>query len=247
MAKKKKYKGLDIKNKIIIGFIIVIFLSILFMLVVDSPDEKDRGFSKIYEDSIKEINEEIVTIRESLDKEEATEEINDLNDSLKKLEKNILDETIDYEEVDEEIKELKKNIEKIKIEHGIEISDEEISEDKVNFTEVGKKNPNIEKQGSHHIKTSEKYKEIFGEESDIDFEKYDILAVFSGVKNTGGYSIEIISIEEKEELLEIYVEKKSPGEDCLVTMAITYPFDIVKIESSDKNVEFYYDEILIVC
>lgn len=73
---------------------------------------------------------------------------------------------------------------------------------------------------------------------EVDFEEEMILAVFMGYCPTGGYSISIENIIEKEERL--IVEKKvvTPGPDDMVTNAITHPFHIVKTKITDKEIVF---------
>lgn len=70
------------------------------------------------------------------------------------------------------------------------------------------------------------------------------LAVFSGEKNTGGYTIEIVEVSLEGEQLSVSTVETEPGPDDMVTQAITYPTDIVKladikdIEDLDIRVEF---------
>ena len=73
---------------------------------------------------------------------------------------------------------------------------------------------------------------------EVNFEEEMILAVFMGYHPTGGYSVSIENIIEKEERL--IVEKKvvTPGPDDMVTNAITHPFHIVKTKKTDKEIVF---------
>ena len=73
---------------------------------------------------------------------------------------------------------------------------------------------------------------------EVNFEEEMILAVFMGYYPTGGYSVSIENIIEKEERL--IVEKKvvTPGPDDMVTNAITHPFHIVKTKKTDKEIVF---------
>lgn len=72
----------------------------------------------------------------------------------------------------------------------------------------------------------------------IDFNRDMIIAVFQGENSTGGYDIEIGSITEKENTIDVSVTESSPGKNCMVTQAFTSPFHIVKIQRSDKEVLF---------
>lgn len=73
---------------------------------------------------------------------------------------------------------------------------------------------------------------------DIDFEKYMLIAVFQGIKNTGGYNIEIEKIIETVDTLEIYIKETKPSAEDMVSEALTQPCHIIKIEKIDKEVKF---------
>jgi len=82
---------------------------------------------------------------------------------------------------------------------------------------------------------------------EINFDEWMILAVFQGEKSTGGYSIEINKITEKENAIEISVIETSPGRGCMVTLAFTSPFQVVKVQKSDKEVVFTTEKVVTVC
>jgi hypothetical protein len=86
------------------------------------------------------------------------------------------------------------------------------------------------------IRNNEEYKQIFEEDSEIDFEKYTLVVAFMGESLSGGYSNQIAHIEEKEESLKIRILEISPGKNCMVTMAITYPQHAVLIEKTEKDI-----------
>ncbi len=73
---------------------------------------------------------------------------------------------------------------------------------------------------------------------EVDFESQMVIAVFMGVKNSGGYATEITAIKEGGDSIAVFVEETSPGPNCAVTLALTSPFHIVKMKKSDKAVEF---------
>lgn len=70
-------------------------------------------------------------------------------------------------------------------------------------------------------------------EADIDFDIYEVIAVFDEGKTTGGYSIDITNIIELEK--EIEVDRLHKGND---TQIVTKPFHIVKIPKINKPVVF---------
>ncbi|MFC1959016.1 protease complex subunit PrcB family protein [Chloroflexota bacterium] len=67
---------------------------------------------------------------------------------------------------------------------------------------------------------------------EIDYSQKMVIAVFSGWKPSGGYSIEIAKVELAEDEIRVYYTETSPEAGQPVTEAETQPFDIVKIEST---------------
>lgn|SRR3989338_3702850 len=74
----------------------------------------------------------------------------------------------------------------------------------------------------------------------INFNNEIIIAVFQGMRFTGGYSIEIMNVIEKNNSLEILVKETSPSPGSFVTQAFTQPFHIVKTKRVDKEIVFRY-------
>ncbi len=72
----------------------------------------------------------------------------------------------------------------------------------------------------------------------VNFNEDMIIAVFEGWHNTGGYSIEIVKIIEKENSINVYVEERFPKPGEVVTLAETAPSHIVKIKKTNKQVIF---------
>ena len=97
------------------------------------------------------------------------------------------------------------------------------------------------------INSAEEYEETFGEGADIDFGEHSVIAVFSGEKPTGGYEIEITGITETTNRIKINVLETIPGEDCVVIQVITFPYDVVLIESTEKTPEFVFEETILEC
>lgn len=67
----------------------------------------------------------------------------------------------------------------------------------------------------------------------VNFNKEQVLAVFMGQKNSGGYGIEIKRVIDTGKKIVVVVEEITPPEGAIVTMALTQPFHIVKIENPD--------------
>ncbi|GEM_PF-5684373 len=82
---------------------------------------------------------------------------------------------------------------------------------------------------------------------DVDFSKEIIIAVFQGRRYTSGYSIQISNIDEKANGITIFVKEYSPGANCITSQVLTYPFYIVKIPRTTKDMGFSTEEIVVNC
>jgi hypothetical protein len=69
----------------------------------------------------------------------------------------------------------------------------------------------------------------------IDFDKYQIIAVFDNIKTTGGFSIDITNIVENQNNIVVTIKNLLTGGDSTV---MTQPFHIVKMPKSTKPVVF---------
>ncbi len=72
-------------------------------------------------------------------------------------------------------------------------------------------------------------------ETEIDFEKYNVLAVFDEVKSTGGHSIDL-KISKNTEHTIVNVSFNSPQD--MATTVMTQPYIIVKIDKSELPIKF---------
>ncbi|WP_447637161.1 protease complex subunit PrcB family protein [Flavobacterium microcysteis] len=68
----------------------------------------------------------------------------------------------------------------------------------------------------------------------IDFAKERVVALFMGQRNTGGHAIKVKNVTEKGGKIYVDVQESSPGSGDIVTMALTNPFTIVKINSTKE-------------
>lgn len=73
------------------------------------------------------------------------------------------------------------------------------------------------------------------EETDIDFDAYQVLAVFDKIYGYGGHSIDITKVMETNTGIVVTVKNIQPGGDNPI---VTQPFHIVKIPKSEKPVVF---------
>jgi hypothetical protein len=76
----------------------------------------------------------------------------------------------------------------------------------------------------------------------VDFTRYSVVAVFAGEQPTGGYSVEIVSVEtsssQTQEQLAINVEHRQPSAGDFVTEALTYPYHMIRIPKIHGRVVF---------
>ncbi len=64
------------------------------------------------------------------------------------------------------------------------------------------------------------------------------LLVTYGEKPTGGYAVEITGVTKTEDRVNVTAQFTEPGEDEVVTQALTYPYDLAVIEDPGLPVEF---------
>ncbi len=68
-------------------------------------------------------------------------------------------------------------------------------------------------------------------------DKLYILVTY-GEKPTGGYTVEVVNIDDKPEALEITVKFSEPEPSQMVTQAITHPYDLKTINPTEKEIVF---------
>ncbi|MBI2564735.1 protease complex subunit PrcB family protein [Candidatus Woesearchaeota archaeon] len=100
------------------------------------------------------------------------------------------------------------------------------------------------------IKDAEKWKKHWRKYVDsenpapeIDFSNYSVVAVYSGTKSAGGYSIEIASISKSRFFVEVSVKETVPSIDGIVIEIMMSPYHIVKTDkiSKKEQVVFRYE------
>jgi hypothetical protein len=66
---------------------------------------------------------------------------------------------------------------------------------------------------------------------------YYYVAILSGLRPTGGYGIEVKTVEDIEGKTKIIVEETAPSPGDFVTQVITYPYTVIKLkDAADKFV-----------
>ena len=68
----------------------------------------------------------------------------------------------------------------------------------------------------------------------VDFNEGQVILADTGPKNTGGYSIDIGSIEEFDNHVVANIDFLQPGPTCGVTNALTHPFSFVFVETTKE-------------
>lgn len=69
----------------------------------------------------------------------------------------------------------------------------------------------------------------------IDFDKYQIIAVFDNIKTTGGFSIDITNVVENQNNIVVTIKNLLTGGDSAI---MTQPFHIIIIPKTTKPVVF---------
>lgn len=82
---------------------------------------------------------------------------------------------------------------------------------------------------------------------EVNFSKEMVVALFSGRRYSSGYSIEVYDIQEKTNTIVVFVKEYSPGSNCIVAQSVTYPFQIIRIPRSEKEIGFDSQEVTINC
>jgi len=82
---------------------------------------------------------------------------------------------------------------------------------------------------------------------EVDLTKFTVIAVFMGAQKSGGYDIKIDKITNINDKPVIEVTETSPGVNCIVTDAITKPYDVVKIAKTDLEYEFRINKVIKDC
>ncbi len=72
----------------------------------------------------------------------------------------------------------------------------------------------------------------------VDFENEIVVFVNMGYKSSGGYAVAINAVETTSDTCVISVKETAPGPTDNVTMAITYPFTLVKLPRQDVPISF---------
>ena len=102
-------------------------------------------------------------------------------------------------------------------------------------------------RGDYIIQTQQEWDDLWqktygasSEAPDFNFSSTIVLAVYMGTRATGGYRIEITNIGENEEHIRVYIRETRPSPFGFVTMAVTQPYHIVKLNRISKLIVFIH-------
>ena len=69
----------------------------------------------------------------------------------------------------------------------------------------------------------------------IDFEKEYVIGVFAGEKSSGGYDIGVDKVTDENAVRSVAITLTVPGSACVVTQALTSPFQLVTVPFSARE------------
>jgi hypothetical protein len=102
------------------------------------------------------------------------------------------------------------------------------------------------------LRTSEEWEEArqlvspLGEVPDIDFDQY-MVGLIGVPTESGGYIVEVASVEKTGDDITVHYILNVPGEDCITVQALSLPHQIVIIRKDDGNVTFERERKRYVC
>jgi hypothetical protein len=75
----------------------------------------------------------------------------------------------------------------------------------------------------------------------IDFRRESVIAIFSGQRPTGGYSLNVQDVRLEDGGLIIDIVQTRPAPDAMVTQVLTHPWAMVRVSRPDLNVAWIRD------
>jgi hypothetical protein len=73
---------------------------------------------------------------------------------------------------------------------------------------------------------------------EVDFSSNMVVAVFMGVKPTGGYALHVYEVVETEATIVVKMERTEPGPTTIVPQVLTQPYHMIQIAKTEKPVTF---------
>jgi hypothetical protein len=72
----------------------------------------------------------------------------------------------------------------------------------------------------------------------VDFAKQVVIAVTSGEKTTGGYTIEVTKVETKKDAVMVYYKETKPKPTNFTIQVLTQPYHFIRIDKQKLPVKF---------
>ena len=82
---------------------------------------------------------------------------------------------------------------------------------------------------------------------EIDFENKMIILVAMGQQTSGGHKIEVVGVQNATDGVGITILEFKPGKKCITTDALAFPFQLIEIAKSEKQVTFITKEQFSTC
>lgn len=82
---------------------------------------------------------------------------------------------------------------------------------------------------------------------EINFEESQLAFIALGMKNNGGYTLEVEKVIEEKGSITIHYIENQPGEKCISTQAIVFPAVFVQIPKNTKKMVFKRSEKIVDC
>lgn len=81
----------------------------------------------------------------------------------------------------------------------------------------------------------------------VNFADQTVLGVFAGQKGSGGYSINVVRVEQTNNGVLVKVVETQPGKNCIVTDVISSPYQIVAVPKLKGEVKFDKQTVVYDC
>ena len=72
----------------------------------------------------------------------------------------------------------------------------------------------------------------------VNFNESMVVAVFMGERISGGFNIEVLEIKEADNVIQVISRVTNPDSSRGVTLALTQPFHMIKINKTSKEIIF---------
>lgn len=81
----------------------------------------------------------------------------------------------------------------------------------------------------------------------VDFDEYQVIGVFAGIKQTGGYAVSVVSVTDTETERKVVIAITEPGPTCTVSQALTNPYQLIRLPASDLPLTREYVDDIRLC